>query len=229
MSVDVVRPGAARHSALPDLAVSVIDGAVESHAAVPTLRFTLEVESRYRVPIRTAMLVAQIRIAAPRRGYDRDEQSRLAELFGGVERWGTTLRSLYWTHATFVLPPFDDRTGAALLVPCTYDFDVVAAKYLHAVQDGHIPLDFLFSGSLFYLDDEGLLKTSRVSWELESAYRLPVKVWKELIDQYFPQSAWLRLRRDTFDQLYSFKAERAITTWEEAIDFLLRTAKPGKA
>lgn len=214
-------------STLPELAISVTDAGAEPHAAVPTLRFTLDVASRNGIAIRAAIIVAQIRIAAARRPYGGEEQARLAELFGSPDRWGTTLRSLYWTHATMVLPPFEDRTGAALLVPCTYDFELIAAKYLHAVQDGYIPLDFLFSGSVFYLDDDGMLKTTRVSWDSESGYRLPVRVWKDLIDQYFPQSAWVRLRRDTFDRLYAFKAERSLPTWEDAVESLLgRTVKP---
>lgn len=213
-----------QRSTLPDLAIIVIDGSAEPYAAAPTLRFTLEIASRDGIPIRSALLVAQIRIAAARRTYGHEEQERLAELFGTPERWGTTLRSLYWTHATMVLPPFEDRTSAALLVPCTYDFELIAAKYLHAVRDEYIPLDFLFSGSVFYTDNEGTLKTSRVSWESESAYQLPVRVWQDVIDHYFPQSAWLRLRRESFDKLYAFKAEHAIPTWEEAIDSLLRGA-----
>lgn len=220
----VARPVAEanRPSTFPDLGITVTDGSAEPYAAAPTLRFSLDVTSRNGIAIRSAMLVAQIRIAAARRMYARDEQDRLAELFGTRDRWGTTLRSLYWTHATLLLPPFDDRTSAALLVPCTYDFELIAAKYLHSVQDGNIPLDFLFSGSVFYLDSEGMLKTSRVSWESESAYQLPVRVWKELIDQYFPNSAWLRLRRDSFDRLYAFKARQSMPTWDAAIDLLLR-------
>ena len=226
MTITPTRAAGSRSSTLPELGISVTDAGAEPHAAVPTLRFTLDVASRNGIAIRAAMLVAQIRIAAARRAYGGEEQTRLAELFGSPDRWATTLRSLYWTHATMVLPPFEDRTTAALLVPCTYDFELIAAKYLHGVQDGFIPLDFLFSGSLFYLDDEGLLKTSRVSWESESGYRLPVRVWKDLIDQYFPQSAWVRLRRDTFDKLYAFKAERTLPTWEDAIESLLgRTAE----
>lgn len=224
MTIARIVSAAERPSAFPELAIAVTDGAPAPHAAVPTLQFTLDVASSNGIPVRSAMLVAQIRIAAARRPYSRDEQARLTELFGNPDRWGTTLRSLYWTHATVVLPPFDDRTPATLLVPCTYDFDVIAAKYLHAVQDGYIPLDFLFSGSLFFLDDEGLLKTSRVSWESESAYRLPVRIWKDLMDAYFPRSAWLRLRQDTFDRLYAFKATQTIPTWDEALDSLLRHA-----
>lgn len=215
-------------STLPDLGISVTDGSAEPYAATPTLRFSLDVTSRNDVAIRSAMLVAQIRIAATRRPYAHEEQARLAELFGTPDRWGSTLRSLYWTHATMLLPPFGDRISAVLLVPCTYDFELIAAKYLHSVQDGYIPLDFLFSGSVFYLDNEGMLQTSRVSWESESAYQFPVRIWKDLMDQYFPNSAWLRLRRDSFDRLYAFKAQHAMPTWESAIDSLLRNVAPNE-
>ena len=32
-----------------------------------------------------------------------------------------------------------------------------------------------------------------VPWHLESRFRLPVSVWRELMDAYFPNSGWLRL------------------------------------
>jgi hypothetical protein len=210
--------------AVPELAITVADASAEPHAAVPTLRFTLNIDTRTLVPIRAATLVAQLRIAAARRPYDREEQVRLGEVFGAPEQWRSSLRSLYWTHATMVLPPFETRTTAALLVPCTYDFDVVTAKYLHGVQSGDVPLDFLFSGSVFYADDEGMLKTARLSWELEAAYRLPLQVWKGMMDAYFPDSAWLRVRREAFDRLYAFKMEHGLATWEQAIDALLSSS-----
>ena len=135
------------------------------------------------------------------------------------------MRSLYWAHATVVVPPFEQRTQVALLVPCTYDCDVVSAKYLHGLEHGEIPLELLFSGSVFYPDDEGTLKTARVSWELETQYRLPVRVWRDLMDHYFPGSAWLRVRRDVFDRLHALKSARGHATWEQTLDALLRQAE----
>jgi hypothetical protein len=32
-------------------------------------------------------------------------------------------------------------------VTCTYDLEVVAAKYFYALEDGEVPLEFLFSGT----------------------------------------------------------------------------------
>src|SRR3954453_2997085 len=119
-------PGSATRplaASLPELTFSIVDGAAEQHAAVPTLRFTLEIESRGGVPIQSVMLTAQIRIDVTRRTHDVDTRTRLTELFGEPERWRETARSLFWTHASVVVPPFEGRTRVALLVPCTYDFE----------------------------------------------------------------------------------------------------------
>jgi hypothetical protein len=223
-----VAPAYRGEESSPDLGVTVVDVAAEPHAATPTLRFDLEIESRNGVRVRSAMITAQVRIAADRRPYDATEQARLADVFGGADQWSTALRSFYWTHATFVVPPFDERTVVGLLVPCTFDFEVVAAKYLHSVVNGVVPLELLFSGSVFYSDDEGLLKTTRLNWATEASFRFPVRVWKEMIDHYFPESAWIRMRRDAFDRLCAYKTQRALTSWEQTIDTLLREASPSR-
>jgi hypothetical protein len=106
-------------------------------------------------------------------------------------------------------------------VPCTYDLEVVAAKYFHALQDGEVPLEFLFSGTVFYTEERGWLQTARISWEKEAEFRLPVRLWKEMIEHYFPNSAWIRLRRDAFDLLYDYKVRRGFPTWEAAVEALV--------
>ena len=52
-------------------------------------------------------------------------------------------------------PGFTGQHRVELPVPCTYDFEVAAAKYLHALDDGEIPLLFLFSGTVFAKGDGG--------------------------------------------------------------------------
>jgi hypothetical protein len=42
-----------------------------------------------------------------------------------------------------------------------------------------------------------------------------------MMDYYYPNSAWLRLRHDTFNKLHLYKMHRGIPTWEEAIESLL--------
>jgi hypothetical protein len=216
-----VRSGAA----IPELRFAVGGVDVVDHAAVPTMAFALDVETDGDVEIRSVVLRADVRIALARRAHDVATRERLAELFGTPEQWRSAPRSLVWTAVTVVVPAFSGRTSVALPVVCTYDFDVTATKYLHAVEDGDIPLEFLFSGTVFYAGDRGLLHTARVPWDRDAVFALPVRVWKDVMQRYFPDSAWLRLRKDAFDRLWAFKSRRALPTWEDALDALLRESK----
>ncbi len=211
----------AQAGSIPELAFSVEDAATLDYAAVPTVRFSLGIRSVHGQPIRSVMLDTQIQIAARRRGYDAAAQERLNELFGAPERWGSTLRTLLWTRTTTLVAPFSDSTVVDLPVTCTYDLEVIASKYFDALEDGEVPLEFLFSGTVFYAGADGRLQTARISWEQDAEYRLPVAVWKQTIERYFPDTAWLRLRRDSFDRLAAYKARNALPTWEDALDSLL--------
>ncbi len=210
---------------MPDLDFAV-EGAEALHfAAVPSILFKLRVENLGEEPIRSVALSTQVRIAATQRHYDAAEQERLLEVFGEPHRWGSTLRSLLWTHTTLQVPPFSGSTVVDMPVVCTYDFDVVAAKYFHALEDGEVPLEFLFSGTVFYAGEGGGLQIARIPWEKEAQFRMPVRVWKEMMEHYFPNSAWIRLRRDAFDRLYDYKARRGLPTWEAAVEALLRASE----
>jgi hypothetical protein len=196
-----------------------IDGAARlEHAAAPTLRFALGIESAE--PIRSVLLDVQIQIPARRRGYDAAAHDRLFELFGPVADWGTTLRTLLWTRTTLVVPAFSERTAVNLDVPCSYDLEVVASRYFDALADGDVPLEFLFSGSVFYSGPDGALQTTRLSWESEAEYRLPVQVWKDTMERYFRGTAWVRLRKESFDRLSAYKSRNALATWDDALDAL---------
>jgi hypothetical protein len=205
------------------LAIEVLDGRAEPHAAVPTLLLRLAVTEPSGDPVHTIALRAQIRIEPQRRRYSADEVARLRELFGDQPQWGESLRPFLWTHATAMLTGFTGRTEVDLPVTCSYDFEVAAAKYLHSLGDGEIPLTLLFNGTVFARRD-GVVSVQPVPWHVEAGYRLPVEVWRNLMDQYFPNGGWIRLRRDTIDALTRYKAERAIPTWEDAFELLLKEA-----
>jgi hypothetical protein len=224
--MSVAGPWAAMQAgSVPRLRLAVTGAARLEHAAAPTLRFALHVDSG-GAAVRSILLDTQIRIAATRRSYSRASDDRLFELFGAREDWGTTLRSLLWTRTTLAVPPFTGATDVDLLVPCTYDLDVTAARYLGALDDGEVPLEFLFSGTVFYSAEDGRLQTARLSWELEASYRLPVAVWRETMDHHFPDSAWLRLDRASHDRLVAYKSRRALATWADVLDELLPPAAP---
>jgi hypothetical protein len=203
---------------LSKLAFSVRNAEPVEHAAVPTLRFVIGIESDRDV--RAILLDTQIQIAARRRPYDAAAEDRLFALFGPSSGWASSLRTLLWTRQTCVVPPFDQSTEVDLLVTCTYDLEVTASAYFDALEDGDVPLEFLFSGSLFYAGPGGMLRTERLSWEHEADYRLPVAVWKETMERHFRGTAWVRLPKDAFDRLQAYRARNALS-WQDAVERLL--------
>jgi hypothetical protein len=205
---------------VPRLAFAVRDAARVEHTAVPTLRFTLEVEAEDDRPIRSVALDVQVQIATRRRDYEASAHDRLFELFGPVADWGTTLRTLLWTRSSVAVPPFSGVTTVPLDVTCTYDLEVAASRYFDALPGGDVPLEFLFSGTVFYAAPDGRLQTGRISWEAEAQYRLPVAVWKDVMQHAFPDTAWIRVRKDSFDRLCAFKSRNALATWDDALDAL---------
>jgi hypothetical protein len=212
---------------VPRLRFAIEDAERLEYAAVPTLRFALRIDAEAGREVRSVLLDAQIQIAARRRAYDAHARDRLFELFGPAESWGTTLRTLPWTRTTLVVPPFTGGTVVDLPVTCTYDLEVAAARYLDALAGGDVPLEFLFSGTVFYSGAGGLLQTARISWESEAEYRLPVAVWRRTMDQHFPGTAWLRLPKDAFDRLCAYKSRNALATWDDVLDRLLPPDRDG--
>ena len=198
------------------------------YAATPSLFFRLRVANLGEEPVRSVALSAQIRISATARPYGRAEQERLLELFGSPERWGDTLRSLLWTHAAVQIPPFSGSTVVEMPVTCTYDLEVAASKYLNALDGGEVPLEFLFSGTIFYSGEDGRLQTALIPWDKEARYGMPVRIWREMMDHYFPNSAWLRLRRDVFDRLYGYRMREGLPTWEATVESLLQAEEVGR-
>ena len=208
---------------MPDLSFQVEDAEAVPFAASPLLAFKLRIANADAEElIQTVALRCQIQIESARRKYEAGEQERLLDLFGEPERWGQTLRAMLWTHASVVVTPFQGNTLIDLPVPCTFDFNVAAAKYFAGLEDGEVPLNLMFSGTVFYEARDGALQVEQISWDREAKYRLPVRVWKEMMDIYYPNSAWLSLRRDVFDRLNQYKMRRGIPTWEQAMESLLK-------
>jgi hypothetical protein len=207
---------------MPDLDFQVEKAEPLPHAAAPTLVLKVRItQGGVAVPIHSVVLRCQVRIEPARRRYVPTEQERLLDLFGEPARWGQTLRSMLWTHVTTAVSPFTAETVLDLQVPCTHDFNVAAAKYFYALEDGVVPLGLLFSGTVFYAGPGGALQVGMVPWEKEASFGLPVSAWKDMMDLYYPNSAWLCLRRDVFDRLYAYKRRRGLATWEQALEGLL--------
>ncbi|HZM26480.1 MAG TPA: DUF6084 family protein [Gemmatimonadales bacterium] len=207
---------------MPDLSFQVDGAKVVPFALAPQLAFGLRVTNASTTEaVHTVVLRCQLQVDVTRRRYAPEEEKRLRDLFGDPDRWSQTLRTMLWTHANTVVPAFVGETTAELLVPCTFDFNVAATKYFYGLTSGDVPLTLLFSGSVFYQNAAGTLQVAPISWDKEATYRLPVQLWQDLMDAYYPNEAWLHLRRDVFDRLYRYKVSRGIPSWEQALDGIL--------
>jgi hypothetical protein len=205
------------------LSFEVVGARPEPYAAVPTIMFRLRVAEADGRRVHAVALRCQIRIEPQKRRYQPDEEEHLYELFGETPRWGETLRPFLWTHVSHTLAGFDGSTEVDLAVECSYDLEVAGAKYFHALEGGEVPLVFLFSGTAFTPGTSGFA-AERVGWNQDADYRMPVSVWRDLMDMYFPGSGWLRLSRVNLDRLQKFKAVRALPTWDQAVEQLLKLA-----
>jgi len=201
----------------------IVGARAEEYAAVPTLMLRLRITSADSLPVHALALRCQIMIEPKRRHYGHDEEVRLNELFGDPPRWGDTLKPFLWINVAMTVPGFNATTEVDLPIACTYDFEIASAKYMHALDDGEIPIVAMFSGTVFGKSAAGL-NAMPVSWSEESSYRVPVALWREMMDMYFPNSAWLRLGRRTLDSLQRYKVARTLRTWDETFELLLKEA-----
>lgn len=215
---------------MPDLSFSVDSAEAVSFAAAPLLSFKLRIRSSSDAEkIQSIALRCQIQMETTKRKYTAKEQEQLFELFGEPERWGRTLRSMLWTHTSAVVPPFQGETVIDLPVPCTFDFNIAATKYFAGLEDGVVPLNLMFSGTIFYDKDDAGLQVEQISWDKEAHFRLPVSVWRNMMDHYYPNTAWLCLRHDVFERLSRYKIDQGFPTWEQAIESLVPApAKPAE-
>jgi hypothetical protein len=211
---------------MPDLRITIEGAEVVAFSATPMLAFKLRVVNADPAEkIHTVVLRSQIQLEVTRRRYTAQEQERLGDLFGEPQRWGQTLRNLLWTNGSVIVPQFTGSTTVDLQVACTFDFALATTKYFNGLTEGELPVFMMFSGTVFYADHEGTLQAAPISWDKEAKFRLPLKVWKDMMEEFYPNSAWLRLRKDVFEELQRFKSERGIPTWEEALQELLRARK----
>uniref|UniRef100_UPI0007C73EBA DUF6084 family protein n=1 Tax=Peterkaempfera griseoplana TaxID=66896 RepID=UPI0007C73EBA len=205
----------------PDLTFTVADARPAPFTAVPTLEFRITVAGGGG-PVRSVLLSTAVRIAPGRRRHDQATRERLAEVFGTARQWAAGIRPLALAQITTVVPPFDDSTTVTLPVPCGSDIELAVTKYLRAVPDGDVPLDFLFSGTVFHDGPDGRLRTARISWAGDAAYRLPAVLWQQTVHD----SGWVRLSRDTYDRLDAHRARHALTSWDETVHALLDQSPP---
>jgi len=194
--------------AAPDPEFTVVAATGNRYAASPALDFDIHVSEPSGRAVYAIGLGVQVMIEPARRTYDAEAREQLVELFGPPERWGTTTRSFVWHKADVLVPNFVGSTTFRVPVPCTYDQELVAAKYFYAVPDGEVPLAFNFNGTVHYRGDGGRLQLSLVPWSCSAEYRFPVAVWRDLIEHYYPHTGWVPLQEGTLRALQAETARR---------------------
>ncbi len=210
---------------MPELKFEIISAEVRPYAALPTIVFKLQITNENEnEEVYAAALKCQVMIEAIRRPYDAETKKRLYELFGEPQRWGETLRSLVWTIVNIPVPRFTGKTFVEIAIPCSEDQGLAAAKYFYGVRDEKVPLAFLFSGTLFYKGPEEQLQITQISWEKEASYKMPARLWHEMMEEYFPDCRWLRVRKEIYDKLVMHKAATSHATLENCLEAVLEEA-----
>ncbi|HST48484.1 DUF6084 family protein [Jatrophihabitans sp.] len=211
---------------MSDYTFAVVDIFAEPYAAAPQLTARLRIEEATGQRVHAIALRVQVRIEPQRRRYDESEQNGLRGLFGDRERWLDTLKPFQWMQCNTTVQGFTGATEVDLVLPCTYDFDVVGSRYLHALDAGPVPLTLLFSGTVFTRGEHGF-GVQQVPWDCEARYDLPVAVWRGMISSYFPNTGWLRLDSDVLRSLADYRARHGLMSWEETVQALLARSTDG--
>ena len=207
---------------MPELSFQIERAEVVQNSISPLLAFKLRVTTADpEQTIHTVALRCQIQLEVARRKYTGEDQARLRDLFDEPSRWGQTLKSLLWTHASVVVPSFKGTTLTDVPVPCTFDFNVAATKYFDGLSSGEVPICVQFSGTVFYANADGSLQVAPISWDKEARFKLPVQIWRDMMESYYPNSAWLYLHKDAFDRLYQYKVRHGIPTWEAVLEAIV--------
>ena len=208
---------------MAELSFDCIGARADRYAVVPSFTLTLRVSETTGQPIDAIVLRCQIRIEPVRRRYTDAEAERLNDLFGETQRWSDTLKPLQFTLLSAMVPSFTGSTELDLPVPFSYDLEIASTRYFSALDSGEIPLLMLFSGTIFARVD-GRLQVQQVPWSKEATFRLPVSVWRDSVNAHFPNSAWIRMSRETLDELIRFKNRKALLTWDATLAALLAEA-----
>jgi Family of unknown function (DUF6084) len=205
---------------VPDLEFQVQEVTVPGNAAVPQLSFKLRITNSEGRPVQAIALRVQIQIEPARRRYTVAEQEHLKELFGEPEQWSKSLHSLLWTNINVNVSGFSGPTLIDIPVPCTFDFNVAVTKYIYGLKDAELPITLLFSGTVFHSGPTGL-QVAQIPWDRSATCRVPVRLWKEMMDRYYPDTAWICLRREIFERINAFRAQNGISSWEQTFERML--------
>ncbi len=208
----------------PNPEFAVLGARPVRHAAAPMLTLDLQVSEPSGRQVYMIALSIQLMLEPARRTYDDETREKLFELFGEPERWSVTTRSLVWSQLDVIVPAFTGTTTVSVPIACHYDLELAAAKYLHSLPDGEAPLALHFNGMVYYRADDGGLQMVLVPWSKSIEFRMPVSVWRETIEHYYPNTGWVALRLPTLEALQREKRARGAATLDACLAQMLEEA-----
>ena len=209
-------------SVATDPVFSVLGVAPVAHSLTPALRFDLHVSDPLGRAIHVLALSVALRIDPGRRSYDDETRAKLVELFGAPERWAATTQALYWASVDVLVKGFTGATSFAIEVPCGFDLEVAATKYLYSLPDGVVPLTLLFTGLVLYVGEHDRLQVAPVPWSAMARWRMPIDAFRSVMAAHYPGGGgWVALSAETLDALADRKAQRGDYTFDATVRGLL--------
>jgi hypothetical protein len=198
----------------------VLAATARRHAAAPAIEFDVHVSEPSGRQVYAIALTAQVMLEPGRRRYDAATHERLEELFGRGDGWATP-NNVLWHQADALVPSFTGATTFRVAVPVSMDMEVSSAKYLNGLEDGEVPLGFNFNGTIHYREDDGRVQLSLVPWSCSAPFRMPVAVWRDAVEHYFPHARWITLHAETLAALEAAKRARGLPTLDATVARLL--------
>jgi Family of unknown function (DUF6084) len=158
-----------------DLSFKIEAAAFVPLVVAPTLILKLRITNADAgVLIHSTAICCQMRFEATRPHCKAEEQG---------------LRNSLWAYAWVEVPSFRDSTLVDLPIPCTSDFAAIAAKHFDGHSAEKIPPPLRFSGTALYADAEDIVRRAQILWEHDREFKLPVRIWRDMIDAYPSTSA----------------------------------------
>ncbi len=160
---------------MPDLDFRVESAAPVPFAAVPHAGFPRGGDATPTSARRSTAWRCAARFRSKRRGAATAKRNRSGCSICSANRSAGARRCATCSGPTppTAVPGFTGSATVELQVPCTFDFNVAATKYFHGIENGEIPLCFLFSGTVFYDGGDGSPQVAPISWSKEARFRLP--------------------------------------------------------
>jgi hypothetical protein len=204
-----------------DPVFSVLGVAPVPNALTPALRFDLHVSDPIGRAIHVLALSVAIRVDPGRRAYDDATRAALVDLFGEPERWAATTQALHWASVDVLVKGFTGATSFAVELPCGYDLEIAATKYLYSLPGGVVPLTFLFTGMVLYAGERDRLQVAQVPWSAMARWRMPVDAFRAVMATHYPAGGWVALGHETLGALAARKAQRGDHSFDDTIRGLL--------